>query len=207
MPTISRTMPTISERIVAATEALLASHGVGELRVEDLLQATGVSRRTFYKYFSSKEAAVARVYEQVTEEIAAAIREAEFDLDDPLAGIRQALDAYLGVVAAHQGVLGPLLEEAIRSDSALAPIRRGFREQLTRTMELVFAATLGRRVDPFVFAALISALEGLCIERLAAGEPLDTPRIRAACLACLEAVARCPEVLPAPPGAPASSGQ
>jgi AcrR family transcriptional regulator len=161
--------PTTAQRIVAATLEVVAARGIADVRVEDLLIAADVSRRTFYKHFRGKDEVVAEIYERVTTELAAVVGGADIDLDDPLAGVRNAVDAYLTLVFGQREVLRWLMPEATRVGSALYPIRARFRERLVRVLELIFAATSGRRADRYVFLALISALEGLCIEAIEEG--------------------------------------
>ena len=45
--------------IAEAALALLRARGVGRFTVEDIASAAGVSRRTFFNYFPSREAALA----------------------------------------------------------------------------------------------------------------------------------------------------
>jgi AcrR family transcriptional regulator len=47
------------DAIAAAALELLRSRGIGEFTVDDIAAAAGVSRRTFFNYFSSAEAAIA----------------------------------------------------------------------------------------------------------------------------------------------------
>ena len=49
------------QAITAAALALLRSRGPGNFTVEDIADAAGISRRTFFNYFSSTEAAIAAV--------------------------------------------------------------------------------------------------------------------------------------------------
>ena len=49
------------QAITASTLALLRQHGPGNFTVEDIAEAAGISRRTFFNYFSSTEAAIASV--------------------------------------------------------------------------------------------------------------------------------------------------
>ena len=49
------------QAITAAALALLRSNGPGNFTVEDIADAAGISRRTFFNYFSSTEAAIAAV--------------------------------------------------------------------------------------------------------------------------------------------------
>lgn len=49
------------QAITGSTLALLRQHGPGNFTVEDIAEAAGLSRRTFFNYFSSTEAAIASV--------------------------------------------------------------------------------------------------------------------------------------------------
>lgn len=84
--------------------------------------------------------------------------------DDPLAGIRAGIDAYLGFLRASPKALRELVELAMRSDSALAPRRRWLRGQIARLLDEAVRALDGRKLDPLVYLALTSALEGLSLE-------------------------------------------
>jgi AcrR family transcriptional regulator len=198
-------MHATASRILAASRTLLSERGISSLRVEDLLDAADVSRRTFYKHFRGKEGVTCAIYQQVTDEIAAAISATEIALDDPLGGIRNALDAYLAVVDNNRELMGPLHEEAIRADSALAPIRRTFRTKLVNALELVFAAAFGRRVDPLVFYALVSAVEGLSLDAFTNDPSIDSERIRAVAEGLLRTIAANPQLLPLAPPNPDST--
>ncbi|MGN7249839.1 MULTISPECIES: TetR/AcrR family transcriptional regulator [unclassified Arthrobacter] len=49
------------QAITDATLALLRRHGPGKFTIEDIAEAAGISRRTFFNYFTSTEAAIASV--------------------------------------------------------------------------------------------------------------------------------------------------
>ena len=49
------------QAISDSTLELLRSKGPGKFTVEDIAEAAGISRRTFFNYFSSTEAAIASV--------------------------------------------------------------------------------------------------------------------------------------------------
>ena len=49
--------------VLAAAVGVFSKHGIEATRIEDLLEASNVSRRTFYKYFRSKDEVLAALYE------------------------------------------------------------------------------------------------------------------------------------------------
>lgn len=169
--------------------------GVESTRVEDLLLSSGVSRRTFYKYFRSKEDVLAAVYEHVTSELLSAVGTCE--AGDPLAAIRRTLDAYLELHVHNPRIVRVLQEHAVRADSPLSPIRQRFRAELVKLLGEAFTRATGRRAEPLMFVALVSALEGVSLEILA-GKPqrAEVARAGATLHALLDALLIRPEALP-----------
>jgi AcrR family transcriptional regulator len=151
--------------ILAAAAKVFSQTGVTETRVEDILLAAGLARRTFYKYFSGKEAVLAALYEVWTTEILKAIEAARSKQPDvPLAGIRAGIDIFLGLYRGGPRALREVVELAMRSDSLLAARRRWVRGELVKLLDDAVYALDRRRLDPFVYLGLVSALEGLALE-------------------------------------------
>jgi hypothetical protein len=77
------------------------------------------------------------------------------------------LDAYLDYHVEHGELLRVLVQEAVRVESPLAVHRRRFREELVRLLDAAVRASTGEAHDPLLYAALISAVEGVSLELLA----------------------------------------
>jgi AcrR family transcriptional regulator len=155
--------------IVASAMGVFGRLGFAATRVEDLLGAAGIARRTFYKHFGSKEDVLASIYELTTHELLRAVdRESDADAD-PLAAVRNAMDGYLDFHAQNGTLLRILVEQAIRSDSPLAPLRKRFRARLVEVLARAATARGRRAFDPLLGVALISALEGVSLEILEKG--------------------------------------
>lgn len=154
--------------IVAAAATVFARLGFATARVEDILAAAGIARRTFYKYFDGKEGVLAALYDLATGELLKAI-EGAGEGDDPLAGIRRGLDVYLDYHVENAALLKVLVEQAIRSESPLAAGRRRFRAELARAIGAAVRDATGETHDPMLYAALVSALEGVSLDLLATG--------------------------------------
>jgi len=165
--------------ILAAAMQVFAKRGIEDTRVEDILVAANIARRTFYKYFASKEAVLAALYEVTTGELIRSIEEARRrEPASPLAGIHLGIDTYLDF---HKSIPGlrELIEQGLRSSSQLAPRRRWLRDELVRILDDTVRELDGRRLDPLVFYGLLSALEGLSLEVLDDGaKPSDLERAR-----------------------------
>jgi AcrR family transcriptional regulator len=158
--------------IVAAAARVFARLGFAATRVEDILEAAGVARRTFYKHFTGKEDVLSAVYDLATGELLRALR----SMPGPLPGARasgpldllgEGLDLYLDYHVQNAPLLKVLVEQAIRSDSPLAGARRRFRADVAALLDAAVLATTGEAHDPMLYAALISALEGLSLDLLA----------------------------------------
>jgi AcrR family transcriptional regulator len=165
--------------IVASAMGVFDRLGFAATRVEDLLTAAGIARRTFYKHFASKEDVLASIYELTTHEILRAIDPGSDAGADPLAFVRRAMDGYLDFHAQNGTLLRILVEQAIRSDSALAPLRKRFRTRLVEVLSRAATARGRRSFDPLLGVALISALEGVSLEILEKGAtPADVARAK-----------------------------
>jgi AcrR family transcriptional regulator len=160
--------PAVESGILRAAVEVFAERGFGATRVEDVLERAAVARRTFYKYFGSKEDVLARVYGLATAELLGAIQAASLAAThDPMEAIRYGLDAYLDYHVANGKLLRVLVQQAIRSDSPLFALRRKFREDLFRFLDAAVRTRGGEPNDPMLYTALISAVEGVSLELLA----------------------------------------
>ena len=150
------------EQILAAAMRVFHKHGATATRVEDILVAAKVARRTFYKYFSSKEDVLAALFEVATAQLVRTIEDARARLGG-LAGIHQGIDTYFDF---HESVpnLRELIELALQSSSQLAPRRRWLRDELVRVLDAAVREHDGRKLDPLVYYALLSAAEGISLQ-------------------------------------------
>lgn len=174
--------------VLAAAAIVFARLGYKKTRVEDILEAAGIARRTFYKHFQNKDEVLAGIYEVATAELLGAVRDhAERGGGKPTRAIRGALDAYLDYHVENAALVRVLTEEGVRADSPLAPLRRRFRADLVRMVGDAIEAETGRRHDPLLYLGLLSALEGISLELLEAGaKRADVDRARAVLHALLD---------------------
>ncbi|MDV9172302.1 TetR family transcriptional regulator [Streptomyces sp. W16] len=86
--------------IARAAAGLFARHGLRATRAEDIAQSAGIAPRTFYRYFATKEEAVAPLYAAGAQRWADAVRAAPPALSVPEAlehGVRHTLTPGVGV--------------------------------------------------------------------------------------------------------------
>ena len=154
--------------VLAAAVGVFSKHGIEGTRIEDLLEASKVSRRTFYKYFRSKDEVLAALYEEATAQLVNVVRAAQGEGGPSVAALRLGIDVYLDYHVSNARLLRGLVERAVQSDSPLAARRRWLQDQLVELATQTARATTKRTPDPFVFYALIGALEGLSLHLLSA---------------------------------------
>jgi AcrR family transcriptional regulator len=88
--------------IARAAAGLFVRHGLRATRAEDIAQAAGIAPRTFYRYFATKEEAVAPLYAAGAQRWVAAVRAAPADASVLQAlehGVRHTLTPGVGVSA------------------------------------------------------------------------------------------------------------
>ncbi len=151
--------------ILDAAIQVFSHRGIDETRVEDLIAAAKISRRTFYKYFGGKEEVLAGLYDLVTGKMVDLIRGSGSDDRVGLDEIRAAIDAYLDFHAVNRKLLRLLVEQAMRSDSLLHKRRTWLRGELARLFDRALRGA-GKKPDPIVSQALIAMLEGLSLHLL-----------------------------------------
>jgi AcrR family transcriptional regulator len=118
------------DRILAAVADACSAKGYGDMSVEDIIAAAGVSRRTFYEHFKNKQHAFLAAYDAVVVQLFGRVNgavEAAETLPDK---IRAGLSAFLGFLASEPAfarmcivdVLAAGPEAVARRDGAM----RGF---------------------------------------------------------------------------------
>ncbi|MEU9668406.1 TetR family transcriptional regulator [Streptomyces bobili] len=153
--------------IARAAAGLFAARGLKATRAEDIAQAAGIAPRTFYRYFASKEEAVAPLYAAGAQRWAEAVREAPPELTLPEAlehAVRQTLTPGVGIssaswewvrtlirLASASAALGKVWAEVCHaSEGALGEV---LRERAARTAAgLDNVAEPAGSAEPAVFA-------------------------------------------------------
>lgn len=136
-----------SDRFVAAATRLLEEKGTTDFTVQDVVERSRMSIRTFYKYFESKEDLLVAVSETVVaREAVPRLRERVEKFKDPL----QRLRAYVeGLVELSANSTGPVARTLTSYQNRLAESRpadlaRAMKPQLDLLIELVEAVARTR---------------------------------------------------------------
>lgn len=85
--------PSVIKILSGALDAI-AERGVRRLSMSDIIEASGVSRGTMYRYFSNKDDVLAAVAEFVCTGFESGIQEAAAGIDDPIERFRRVMQFY-----------------------------------------------------------------------------------------------------------------
>ncbi len=147
--------------VLQGAARLFSELGVRAPSVEDLLAASGISRRTFYRLYDGKEAVLAALYELGTEQLVDECRLAMRQESELLRQVERCIDAHL-TNARHYGRLVFVLGgEAQRQESALHARRMQVHDQIAEMLAESAASQLAGGVDRLLLCGLLLALEGV----------------------------------------------
>ena len=129
------------DRILAAVADACSAKGYGEMSVEDIIAAAGVSRRTFYEHFKNKEHAFLAAYDAVATQLLQRVNGAVESADELPDKVRTGLGAFLGFLASEPAfarmcivdVLAAGPEAVARRDGAM----RGFAQLILENVRNV----------------------------------------------------------------------
>lgn len=125
------------DRLTAGMIASVAEHGFHEATITQIAAAAGVSRRTFYGYFSSKEECFFDTFGQVADHLEGAMAGAAAEAKDWPGRVRAQLSAVLEVFAANPDLARFTL---IAPPNAGGAIAARYRELLERLFVLLTEA-------------------------------------------------------------------
>jgi len=150
-------------RILDGTAAAATDKGLRACTVQDILGNAGVSRRTFYQYFSSKDDAFRGLYESYTVRLVAAMYAAADETEGEVPKIIAVLNTFLDFQVEGGELLMQLHAEAIRPESELLPVREEVLDRIVDLLDLNVGNALNIRLDKMVYRSLVLGIEGLCI--------------------------------------------
>ncbi|MEZ4265724.1 MAG: TetR/AcrR family transcriptional regulator [Myxococcota bacterium] len=148
-------------RLLKGTAAAVVRHGVDGSTVQHILDAAGVSRRTFYRWFSDRDDALDALYEVSIALVRGTLQLAIAGESTALGRLIGALDAFLDLQITGGNLVRVLEAEALRPDSRLAARRAALLDEVVALFDAGVAPDSGTARDPWYYRALVLALEGL----------------------------------------------
>lgn len=159
------------DRLTAGMIAAVAEHGYHEATITQIAAAAGVSRRTFYGYFSSKEECFFDTFEQVAAHLEGAMAAAGEGGGEWPERVRAQLGALLESFAANPDLARFIL---IAPPNAGGEVAERYRELLERLFAILTAAKppppATREPSKAVTDGLVGGIAGLVVREVKAGE-------------------------------------
>lgn len=147
-----------SEILLGAAEAF-GANGFAETTVQDVLKAAGVSRRTFYRFFRSKEHLFEELVDAASMVFLQSMRTAASLGSTPDDKLANCVEIYLRAPQNAGPIFHVLLAETSRPGAPLAHKRQGIIDALIDMLSEGVREHQKREVDPLLFRGLIAAME------------------------------------------------
>lgn len=168
------------DQILAGAARAFGDHGYASTSVQHILDAAGVSRRTFYRCFRDKDAVFAEIFARGVDTVLKLIRAAVDAADTPPAKLEAGIDAYLSARVALGPLARVLLTEQFPAGSEFYRRRERAVEAFARLIDEEYRGTRRRPVDPLLIRALVAGMDHTATSVAAAGSPetWDLPRAK-----------------------------
>jgi len=164
------------ERIASAMIAVVARHGYRDAKVSDITAAAGVSRRTFYTYFASKDECFFDTFNMIANHLRLTAAAAAELYEDWPERVRARLGAVLDVFATNPDLARYVLMAPPRAgDEIAARYRRAMDEVLVELTKGMPPELAEREPSLSVKHALVGGGAALVVRKVEAGEGPDLP--------------------------------
>jgi AcrR family transcriptional regulator len=154
-------------QILLGAASAFAARGYAETSVEHVLDAAGVSRRTFYRFFRSKEDVFEQLFEAASIMFVQAIRAAASAGGPPEETLSRCLDAYLELPRRAGPLFRVFHGEASRPGSPLYARRERVIDEIVAMLGAGYRALHGRAADVLVLRGVVAAIERIAGEVIA----------------------------------------
>lgn len=160
------------QRLLEAARAALRRSDFGSVRVTDVVRAAGMSSRSFYEHFDSKEDLLLALIHETGREIVAQLETIFAGVEVPRERIDRALGAYLRAFAGTPLDLEKLGESASgRVQKLLRHYVQEIATRVERQLEQLWREGVIRRPpDPIALEVLLVGLLGLASRYVAEGK-------------------------------------
>lgn len=185
-------------RLLRATAVVVSRHGTRACTVQHILDQADLSRRTFYKTFSSLEDALNALYQVSVRVLDQTMRAAVQRARTPLGKVIAALDTYLEMQIIGGPLITALQREATYTNSPLAEHREALVDHFLELIEQELMPVATLPVDKDIALSIVCVAEGLVgwTGRKARFEDADRVRIRQALVTLLTRTFGLPEAEP-----------
>lgn len=166
------------QRMLCAVADAVAVTGYGQLRVKDINQRAGVSRRTFYEHFADREACFLAAYDEASELLLGAVTDAYCSRDAWPEQVHSGLTTLLTVLAAQPATARLCIVEVLAAGDA------ALRRRAAVLKRLAFLLEPGRQLagvpTPMLLCdAVVGGIESVVHRYIATGRTRELPDLHA----------------------------
>jgi AcrR family transcriptional regulator len=141
--------------LLAAGHRLLAERSIDALAIDDIVQAAGVAKGSFYNHFEGKQELAAAIREDIRQDIEAEVSRVNAQIDDPAARVSRAVAVYVAYLLASPERANVILRINTTVASADNPLNAGVMRDVAAGLRT------GRFVVPSVKAGALFVI-GAC---------------------------------------------
>ena len=166
------------ERILSAVGDVASVAGYSDMTVEDVIVTAGVSRRTFYEHFKSKDEAFLAAYDAVLTQLFAAVTEAYEGEEQGADRLREGLSAFLGFFAREPAFARMCIVEALAAGPEAVQRRNAAMATFARIID-ENARELDPQLQPSELTAetIVGGLYEVIFARVVRGEIRELPAL------------------------------
>jgi len=165
------------ERILAAVAEVCSTSGYVAMSVEDIVVASGVSRRTFYDNYRGKEEAFLAAYDEVAAQLLVRVKGAYDDSEGLVSRVRESLRAFLDFIAQEPAYADMCVVEALAAGPKAIERRNAILHTLSQLIDETAAAELpqARRPSPIIAETLVGGISEVVYSRVLAKRHAELP--------------------------------
>ena len=178
-------------RLLQAMASVAALKGIAAVTIADVVREAGVSKRTFYEHFDSKDACFLALYRAVGAGALRTLRDAVSEDRPWQQQLEQALRAYLSHMAASPELLRTLFIEihhlGVQGEQARREIMDAMVDFMVRTLEREPGT---RSVDEGLALAAVGGINELILRAIERGQVAELPSMTATASEVVRRLAR-----------------
>jgi AcrR family transcriptional regulator len=178
----------VEVRIRRGAAAAFGRLGYAGTSVEAILEEAGVSRRTFYKHFRSKEDVFRALYDRAVGRLLRAVKQADVPSEGGVvARVIKAVEAYIEVHEKAGPLARVMLLEQFSPGSPLARQRDEAMATFARLISRGARKAGAGEPDPILVMGVVAAINRICVQlaQESAADTWDTHRAKRAILRLL----------------------